>query len=105
MVLSIKPEVRQSFERSGFRQKDNIKMDLKGIGWKGWGLDSYGLGQGPLVRSCKHSDHCEIWSFRAFTKGTNRPIHLYLSPAFRIFLGPLNLWSRRHHILKNTGKH
>jgi len=35
MVLSIKPEVRQSFERSGFRQKDNIKMDLKGIGWKG----------------------------------------------------------------------
>ena len=47
MVLGIKPEVRQPYGKSKCRQRDNIKMDLKGIGWKGWGLDSYGLGQRP----------------------------------------------------------
>jgi hypothetical protein len=37
------------------RRENNIKMDLKEIGWKG-GLHSSGSGKGKVVGSCEHGN-------------------------------------------------
>jgi hypothetical protein len=35
---------------------NNIKMDLRDMGWDGYGLDRSGSGYGPVEGSCEHSN-------------------------------------------------
>jgi hypothetical protein len=42
-VLVGKPEGRKPLGRSRCRWEDNIKMDLREVGWEGHGLDQSGL--------------------------------------------------------------
>ena len=42
-VLVGKPEGRRPLGRSKCRWEDNIKMDLREVGWEGHGLDQSGL--------------------------------------------------------------
>ena len=43
-VLVGKPEGRRPLERARYRWEDNIKMDLREVGW--WGIDWIDLAQG-----------------------------------------------------------
>jgi len=36
-VLVVRPEVKRSLGSLGLRWEDNIKMDLKEVGWRGMG--------------------------------------------------------------------
>jgi hypothetical protein len=38
------------------RWEDNIRMDLREIGWEGVDRISYGSVQGPVVTSCEHGN-------------------------------------------------
>jgi hypothetical protein len=49
--LVTKPERKRLFGRHKKRQEGNIKIDLKEIGNKGCGLNSYGSGYDPLAGS------------------------------------------------------
>jgi hypothetical protein len=51
-ILVGKPEGKP-FGKPGCRSEDSIRIDLKKIGC---GLDSAGLGKGPVVGSCEHSN-------------------------------------------------
>jgi hypothetical protein len=54
-VLVGKPEGKRPLERPRRRWEDGIKIDLREIGW-GCGVDSAGLGQGPLAGCCECGD-------------------------------------------------
>jgi hypothetical protein len=41
------------------RWDDNIKMDLREIGW-GYGLDLSGSGQGPVAGYCEHGNELSV---------------------------------------------
>jgi hypothetical protein len=54
-VLLGKPEVKKSLGRPRRRQKDNINIDLQGVGW--WhGLVRSGSGQGEVAGTCECSN-------------------------------------------------
>jgi hypothetical protein len=48
-----KPEGRRPLERPRRRWDDNIKMDLREVGWGGHGLDQSGSGYGQVASSCE----------------------------------------------------
>jgi hypothetical protein len=50
-----KPEGRRPLERPRCRWEDNIKMDLREVGW-GHGLDQSGSGQRQVAGSCVYGD-------------------------------------------------
>jgi hypothetical protein len=50
-----KPEGRRPLERPRRRREDNIKMDLREVGW-GHGLDQSGSGQGQMAGCCVYGD-------------------------------------------------
>jgi hypothetical protein len=49
-MLGRKPEEKRLLGRSRYGWEDNIKTDIK----SGCGLNSFGLGQGPVAGSCEH---------------------------------------------------
>jgi hypothetical protein len=51
-ILKRKLEGKRPLERLRRRWVDNIKMDLREMGW--CGLDWYGSGYGPVEGSCEH---------------------------------------------------
>jgi hypothetical protein len=54
-----KPERKKPLGRPTRRWINNIKIDLREIGWDGmgwYGLDGTGSGQGPVEGSCEHGD-------------------------------------------------
>jgi hypothetical protein len=51
-ALVRKPEGRRQLERPRRRWEDNIKMDLREVGW-GHGLDQSGSGYGQVASSCE----------------------------------------------------
>jgi hypothetical protein len=55
-VLVGKSEVRRPLVRPSHKWEDNIKMDLRKVGWDWHGLDRSGSGQGQVVGSCECSD-------------------------------------------------
>ena len=55
MALVGKPEGRRPPGRPGRRWKDNIKMDLREVGW-GHRLNRSGSGYGQMTGSCKCSN-------------------------------------------------
>jgi hypothetical protein len=55
-VLVGKPEGRRPLGRPRRRWEDGIRMDLREIGLGGYGLDSTGSGQGPVVSCCECGD-------------------------------------------------
>jgi hypothetical protein len=52
-ALVRKPEGRRPLVRPRRRWEDNIKMDLREVGWGGHGLDRSGSGQIQVAASCK----------------------------------------------------
>jgi hypothetical protein len=55
-VLLGKPEGRRPLGRPRRRWEDNIKMDLREVGWGGRLLDRSGSGQGQVAGSCVYGD-------------------------------------------------
>jgi hypothetical protein len=53
-ILVRKPEGKRPLGRSRRRWADNIKIDLREMGW--YGRDQSGSGQRPVVGSCQHGD-------------------------------------------------
>jgi hypothetical protein len=51
-VLVGKPERRRPFEKPRCRLENNIKMDLREVGW-GYGRDRSGSGYGQMADSCE----------------------------------------------------
>jgi hypothetical protein len=49
-------EGRRTLGRPRHRWEDNIKIDLREVGWGRHGLDQSGPGYGQVVGSCKHGD-------------------------------------------------
>jgi hypothetical protein len=54
-ILVGKPEGKRPLGRPRRRWKDEIRMDLRGIGW-GCALDSTVSGQGPVASCCECGD-------------------------------------------------
>jgi hypothetical protein len=54
-VLVGKPEGKRPLGRPTRRWEDEIRMDLREIGW-GCGLNSTGSGQGPVAGCCECGD-------------------------------------------------
>jgi hypothetical protein len=50
-IFVVKPKGKRPFRRSRHRWEDNIKMDLRDIGWEG--VDSSGSGQGQVSDCCE----------------------------------------------------
>jgi hypothetical protein len=55
-ILVGRPERRRPLGRPRHRWEDNIKMNLREIGFGGCGLDSFGSGYRQVVGSCEHSN-------------------------------------------------
>jgi hypothetical protein len=55
-ILVGRPEGRRPLARPRRRWEDNIKMDLREIGFWVCGLDSVGSGQGQVADSCEHGN-------------------------------------------------
>jgi hypothetical protein len=53
-ILMGNPEGKRPLGRPRFRWVDNIKIDLKRMGW--YGLDRSGSGQGPVKGCCEHGN-------------------------------------------------
>jgi hypothetical protein len=51
-ILVGKPEEKRPLGRPRRRWVDNIKMDLREIGWDG--VDWFDMAQGPVQGSCEH---------------------------------------------------
>ena len=51
-----KPEGGRPLGRPRRRWEDNIKMDLREVGWGGHGLDQSGSGKGQVVGCCEYGD-------------------------------------------------
>ena len=58
-VLVGKPEGRRPLERTRRRWEDNIKMDLREVGWGRHRLDRSGSGYKQVVGSCKCGEFLE----------------------------------------------
>jgi hypothetical protein len=54
--LAEKPEGKKQLGRPRHRWEDNIEIYLKGIGWKGCGLDASIPGYGPLAGCYEHGN-------------------------------------------------
>jgi hypothetical protein len=50
------PEGKRPLRRPRHRWEDIIRNDLRGTGWEDCGLDSCGLGSGPVLDSCERSN-------------------------------------------------
>jgi len=50
-ILSVRPKGKRPHGRCRHRLEDNIRMDLREVGWEG--VDWTYLAQGPLVGSCE----------------------------------------------------
>jgi hypothetical protein len=55
-ILVEEPEGKKTFGRPGRRWEDNIRMDLREMGWEGVDLYASGLGQGPVADCCEHGN-------------------------------------------------
>jgi hypothetical protein len=58
-ILAGKPEDKKPLGRPRCRWVDNIRMELREIGW--YGLDCSGSGKGPVEGSSEHGN--EPWGF------------------------------------------
>jgi hypothetical protein len=54
------PEIKRPRGRPGHRCNDDIKTDHKTNTVCGCGLNSSGLGEGPVAGSCEHSNESSI---------------------------------------------
>jgi hypothetical protein len=55
-ILFGNPEEKRPFGRSRRIWEENIKMDLREIGWLECGLDSSSSGYGQVAGSCEHGN-------------------------------------------------
>jgi hypothetical protein len=55
-ILVGKPEGKRPLGRPKCRCKDNIRMDLRDIGWRRCGLNASGSRQGPVAGPCEHGN-------------------------------------------------
>jgi hypothetical protein len=53
-------EVKKPSGRPKRKCKDNIKMDLRKMGFGVCGLNSYGSGQGPVTGCCGHGNEPRV---------------------------------------------
>jgi hypothetical protein len=65
-IFVVESECKRPLEDLNIRKNDNVKTDLREIGWD-CGLDSSGSGQGPVAGSCEHgnqlSGSIKFWEF------------------------------------------
>jgi len=65
-VLVMEPDVKRTLRRPRDRWEDNIKMDLREVGW-GYRLNWSGSGQGQVADSCECGNDPPALSVSFFT--------------------------------------